>query len=1018
VPTCAQCHEENPEQSRYCGACGAPLVRQAGDAPEVRKVVTIVFCDVAGSTALGERVDPEALRATMSRYFTRMRSIIERHGGLVEKYIGDAVMAVFGLPLHEDDALRAVRAAVEMRGELERLGIPARIGLNTGEVVAHGRDTLVTGDAVNVAARLQETAERGDVVVGAATYALVRHAVRAEPLAPFTVKGKPDPIGAWRVLAVDEAAQAMTRELDRAFVGRRWELGALEQAFARAVEQRRSVLATVLGFPGIGKSRLLRELSRSIGSEAAVLVGHCLAYGEGITYAPLREMLRDATGDDVVRGVSSLLGDRTDGQHVADVVGAAIGERDMRGSGDEVFWAVRTTVEALAGATPVMLAFEDVHWAEPTLLDLIEYLADWILERPVLLVCLARPELLDVRPGWGGGKPSAISLTLDALPPAEVERMLEERGVRPELRARIAAAAQGVPLFVEQMALLLNDRDAADAGDVPPAIRSLLAARLEALAARDRTLLERASVEGERFHAGAIAAQLDEAPPVVLERLGDLVRRAMLQRDDADFEREHAFRFAHALIRDAAYERVSKAERARLHERLADWLDGRGAADEVVGYHLEQAVGYSAQIGSVDDRASAVARRASSALAAAGRRAVDRGDFPAAANLLERAAALLPTADHDRLDLLVLLGFVWSEIDIPRAEPVLAEALRLARETGNRRVEWASVAVRSRVALYADPTARPIADVLAEAERATRELEAAGDEAGVMNALIARTDVHWMRGELTRCDELCARAVRREPSASTARAFGYAASNLPAGPRAAADAAARQTELLALAGGNRVAVAIVEGQLGWLEAMQGRVADGRRRTRAARDLLEQYGNAEWAGIITLNCGYVELLDGDAGAAEAEFARAGRIFVDLGDAWFLSTAVVDHALALCELGRHAEALERSERPEAPYDSEWVIKWNQARALASLGLGRPGEALAHADAAVAAAERTEWLLFHANALADRATVFESLGRHPDAIADLEAALARYERKGNAVSAARVAARLDAAKSTSPR
>ena len=1027
MSTCTKCGQENPDGFRFCGACGTPLIAEPEQVREVRKTVTAVFCDVVGSTPLGERLDPEALRRVMGRYFDEMRGAVEQHGGRVEKFIGDAVVGVFGVPqVHEDDALRAVRAASEMRSRLSELNgslseewgveLEARIGLCTGGVVVGSDDAVVLGDVMNTAARLEQVAMPGEILIGDQTHRLVGHAITAEPVVDLELKGKRSAAAAWRVISIDPTAEAVVREFDRPLVGREYELGLLRQMFERTVAERRSGLATVLGFPGIGKSRLALGLAESLAGEARVLVGHCRSYGEGITYWPIAEMVREAVGENVQAGLVALLDGEPDGERIASVIGAALGEGELTGGGEETFWALRRLFEALAADRPLVLVFEDIHWAEPTLLDLIEYLAGRVRERPLLVLCLARPELLDARPGWGGGKTNAVSLLLEVLSKRDTERMLQERlesrVITPELRARIIESAQGVPLFLEQM-LAMMEEESISAEDVPPAISALLAARLESLEHADCALLERASVEGERFHLGALATLAGESRDDVLRRLDELVYRELIRADDADLPGERSFRFAHALIRDAAYERIPKGERATRHEQLADWLQDHAVSEELVGYHLERAFRLGAEVAPPDEAARALARRASRLLAAAGRRAhgPGRGDYAAAVLLLERAANLLPPDHPERVALLPELGFLLGENDVSRSLPLLDEAVKRAREIGDARVEWESTAIRSRVLLYADPTARPPADVLAEAERAAAQLEALNDERGLASALVVRADVHEMLGQLSRCYQLYRRVAILTQGGVRARALGYAGWALCLGNTTANEVESGCLELLDAAGERRVDRALVLTSVGWVQAMRGRIGEGREACRGSGDVLDEFGTADWVGVAALARGYVELLGANTAAAEREFARAQAVFTAHGDNWYSSVASVDRALALCTLGHHAKAQRVCAKPGTPYDAEWTTKWNRVQARAHTAQRSFESALAHATTAVHAAQATEYVNYHAAALADRATIHDLLSRGSEALADLEAADALYERKGNIVERDRVRERLNA-------
>ncbi len=606
MPTCANCGHENREGARFCDACGVVLGAPV-DTGEQRKTVTVLFCDVTGSTALGERLDPESLRGVMARYFDAARLVVERHGGSVEKFIGDAVMAVFGIPvLHEDDALRAVRAAAELRDGLGELNdglmrdygttLELRIGVNTGEVVTGTEERLATGDAVNVAARLEQAAQPGEVLLGPETRALVRDAVVAEAVAPLELKGKAAAVAAFRLVSL--RTEVDPRPLAGAMVGRERELARLQAAMAQAVADNSCQLFTVLGAAGVGKSRLAFEFLSGLGA-VAVVRGTCLSYGDGIAYWPVVEVLKQLLGAEPAERLAEY---GLDADAVR-AIHAVLGDDSLVSSVEEIAWATRRLLEAVAAAAPLVVVLDDIHWGEDVFLDLVDHIADLSRDAPILLLCMARPELLDRRPGWGGGKLNATTVLLEPLAAADadvlVARLLEGSAADPELRTRILDAAEGNPLFVEEMVALLRESPNGVVA-VPPTIQALLAARLDQLDPLERVVLERGSVEGRVFHRGAVQA-LSPLEAQLFAPLTALVRRELVRPDRPQFPGEDAYRFRHLLIRDAAYDALPKATRAELHERFATWMVERGSdlveLDEVVGYHLERAYRYRVELG-------------------------------------------------------------------------------------------------------------------------------------------------------------------------------------------------------------------------------------------------------------------------------------------------------------------------------------------------------------------------------------------------------------------------------------
>ena len=750
---CPACGQENPEGFKFCGNCAAPL----GELPErreVRKTVTVVFCDLTGSTALGTTTDPETLRTTMLAYYEAMRAILERHGGTVEKFIGDAVMAVFGVPVsHEDDALRAVRAAWEMRAAVPTLGLSARIGVNTGEIVTGDGDTLVTGDAVNVAARLEQASAAGEVLIGAETRKLVRDAVQVEPVT-VDAKGK-GVVEAFRVVDIDLEAAPIARRFDTPIIGRATELEQLRQAFDRAVREQRCHLFTLLGPAGVGKSRLVSAFLDGI--QPTVVEGKCLDYGEGITFWPVVSILKQ-------------LGPRADATLARLVEGVSLP--------NEIFWSVRMLLEEVAADAPLVVVFDDIQWGEETFLELVDHIADLSRGAPILLLCIARPELLDRRPGWGGGKLNASTILLAPLSSDECSELIGVHGGAEDgLRDRILAAAQGNPLFVEEMlALAREDGDTR----VPATVQALLQARIDQLAVAERTVIERGAVEGEIFHRGPVV-QLAPTTDVEPQLIG-LIRKELIHPTPSTLVGDQAFRFRHLLLRDAAYGSLPKELRADLHERFADWLLANAGdlveLDELTGYHLEQSARYRRELGQQND---AVAARAGERLWTAGRHAAERSDMPAALNLLGRAEALLPAADRRReevlLDRLVLL------MNLENPTPALRESRTLAvdslADSTSERLRLHGRVARLRIALWGDPSVSD-PQIEREADTIFAEFEASGDERGLASIweLRAMRTWHASRGidTIEAYDRAVAHAVRAQvidfPAANLIIRFG------------------------------------------------------------------------------------------------------------------------------------------------------------------------------------------------------------------------------------------------------
>ena len=1003
---CPSCGEGNPTGFRFCGACAAPLA--AREPAGVRKTVTVLFCDLVGSTSMGDRSDPEVLREAMGRYHAELRTILERHGGMVEKFIGDAAMAVFGIPqVHEDDALRAVRAADEICQAVGRLELQIRIGVNTGEVVAGKGETLVTGDAVNVAARLEQAAQPGQVLIGTATERLVRTGVLAEPVEPLALKGKAESVPAYLLRAVLPEIPAFSRPTDAPFVGRNEELEALRRALARAVAERSPQLATIVGPPGIGKSRLARELIQN--SDAQILVGRCLSYGQGITYWPLAEIVSQV-GD-----VRSALGDEPEADLVSSRIAAALGAAETNASSEEIAWGCRKLFESLAREAPLIVVVDDIHWAEATLLDLIEYVATFARDARLLVLGIARPDLFELRPAWAAPQTNATLLMLEPLAKQDTETLVDElREVPDETKARIVEAAEGNPLFVEQL-LAMQPEGGNGELDIPPTLQALLAARIDRLRAEERVVIERASIEGRMFHRGSVVELVPEwTRPLVASHLMTLVRKELIRPDRGTLPGDDGFRFGHMLIRDAAYDSIPKRLRAELHERFADWVDSRlggDAPDEIIGYHLEQAFRYRTELGQLDATARALGRRAAERLGVGGRRALARSDASAAVNLISRAVSLLPPDDPVRVALIpnvrVMQGMGG---DLTWAHAVLGEAIA----AGDEQVKAHALVQRSFLRLFteADVAPRELIDV---AEEAVAVFDNLGDELGLARAWRLKAQAHYLARNAAASVDACEQALlhirRTGDPFEHWEIVEWLAIALSVGPVPAREAAERCSLLLDEVRSSPLFEARLAAFVAHLEAMRGRAAEAEQMVARARRAMDEHGTRLWQ--VSIELAGAPLQTGDLAAAERELRPAYEALKTMGEKTHFSTLVALLANAVYGQGRYeeAEALTREcEEAARSNDVHAHIRWRAIRAKVIAHKGELESADELAREALAFAAESDFLNGHADALVDYAEVLRLAGRRAEASSAVESAVALYELKGNVVSAARARALLD--------
>jgi class 3 adenylate cyclase/tetratricopeptide (TPR) repeat protein len=1041
--TCPSCGAANLPGSRFCSTCATPLATAPAPA-ESRKTVTILFCDATSSTALGERLDPESIRGLMTRYFAVMREVIEFHGGALEKFIGDAVMAVFGVPaVHEDDALRACRAAVEIRDRLAELDarireeqgatIQWRMGINTGVVVAGDvarGQRIVTGDAVNVAARLEAAASPGETLIGPETYPLVRDQATTEAVEPLSLKGKAEPVPAWRLLAVEAEPHRRPRPMEAPLVGRKRPLRLLDEGFREATEERVCHLFTVLGVAGVGKSRLVEEFIGSVGDQAQVAMGRCLAYGHGITYWPVAEAIRDGLGlgeddppDTTMARLHELLEAEPDAERISTIVGGLLVIADSPSTADETFWAIRKTFEAMARRTPLILVFDDIHWGEPTFLDLVDHIADWTRDAPILLIAMARPELLEKRPSWGGGKRWVTTISLEPLSEVESEELaaslLGRADLPAELRHQIASAAEGNPLFVEELlGKLIDDGFLVPSGDgwaasgdlgaltIPSSIWALLAARLDGLAGEERAVLERAAVEGKIFHRGAVI-ELSPEPMrgEVRDRLASLMRMELVRPDQASFAGDEAYRFRHLLIRDAAYKALAKQTRSELHERFATWLErvaGERVAEyqDIVGYHLEQAYRYRVELGPPDAHAKELGARAGRLLVDAGQRARRRGDISATVDLLERAIELLPEEEARQRRLRFSLAItLYDRQDGPRAEAVLAQAIAEADAAADEGA--GALAALGLVAVQGSTRAIEGSISLREYERLGRILERTGDVDGARLAEAWAAFALFSQGRAGEAAERSRAVTELGPSADLwyGEAAGQLAGSLTWGPTPIVEALDAIRALRDRAPEGAFGM-MGERAIVLLEAFRGRLAEAHETARRARARLEELGNRHQLTWLLNFEGLLAQLEGDLEGALRMKVEAYETMTASGDRAFASTMAVDAGAVLLELDDPEAAWRYGTIAVETSSSDDVMSQGPGRAIQARVLSRRGEhdaAESLAREAVAIMARTDYLTAHGDVVVHLAHVLREAGKTEEAITAAREAVALYAEKG---------------------
>ncbi|QEU90375.1 adenylate/guanylate cyclase domain-containing protein [Streptomyces kanamyceticus] len=1015
-----------------------------------RKTVTIVFCDMVGSTALSERLDAEALRHVMLRYYAVLSDCLERHGGTVEKYIGDAVMAVFGIPaIREDDALRAARAALDIlaavrtfaKDALGAHGVPVavRIGIHTGEVVTSGDadagHALVSGEVVNVAARLEQHAPTGQILVGADTQRLIASAAETVPVPPLTVKGKRDPVPAWRLVSVGSPGHGAARGRGVALVDRQDELAQLDLAFGRVGRDRTCHLVTLYGDPGVGKSRLARTFAAvAAAAGATVACAACPPYGSEGSLAPLAQLLKRLLGDGPRERLAELLGTAGPAAAAATALARLAGSGRSGTSFDETCWALQRLCTALAAERPLVLVIDDLQWAHEDLLGALDHIADWVQGAPLLVLCLARPELLEQHGSWGSGKLNATALVVPPLggedcrelvmrlsggsaAPTTAEQQdvvahfapspLPDRAV-----GRLISRSEGNPLFVEQIMEMVAE--GADPDDVPLSVRAIVAARLDRLAPDERAVLERASVIGAEFAAADLAALAEPDEPAADPVVRDLARRRFLEAADPGTAGEPRWRLVSQLIRDEVYTGMSKLLRARGHESYAEHARRTGPDDHhTIGTHLEQASRLRAELDPGDPEVRRTARAAATHLGRAGTDALAHGDINWAVGLLRRALALTGDRSPDALALRTALA--EARLAAGDAEEAVAEMRRLlgdAAEAGDART-----AARVRLQLgYLEPGDDGFGTLRDAARAAVPVFTEADDALGLARAFLAMGQESQSRSRHREAAAHLERALRESVRAGAelerAGILGALAVSLWLGPEPVGSAlrSCRGFRGDHLAG-RLVGRATVACPMAVLLAMRGEFDEARGLLDDALRTLTDLGHHFAVPAVHLFTATVAQLADHWDEAERLLRDAAAATERLGDGQLHSTAVRDLARVLLSRGDPRDEvralLDRLIGDGVAAMPAAACEVHGMRARIAAADGDHAAAAEHIVTALRAAAATDSPSCRAGAELDRAHVARALGRTTEAAAAAAEAERLFRAKGHLVGVRRAAA-----------
>ncbi|MGH3156938.1 MAG: ATP-binding protein, partial [Streptosporangiaceae bacterium] len=1001
----------------------------------------IFFIDIVGSTALAERLDPEALRHIVDRYFSGCSEAVAAHGGQVEKFIGDAVLAVFGADvIHEDDAARAIRAAADSLSALSVLNaelvsshrerLQARCGVCSGEVVvltSGGGDFRVVGDAVNTASRLQNAAGPGEIFIDASTANMTKAHFWLEPVPPLTLKGKADAVPAWRVTLPELLDAAEEIHPPGPFIGRSDELDEVRQTYRRVVRRRQPCLVTIIGSPGIGKSRLIREFSANLEqADVTVLSGRCSSYGRGITYQPLADVLESYPGG--WRALSGVLAtDRERGQsalaRLSTILNQDTSDDQPLVGVEEITWAARCLLEVLGESRPVVVIWEDLHWAEETLLDLIDDVVTWLSDVPVLTLCAARPELLDARPAWGGGKPCSMTLDVPPLSPGQCAELVAELGLHADVYAqqedvytRVAAECDGNPLFVELMLDIFAE--IAPDTSIPPTIHAVLGARLDQLPEEERQLIEQAAIIGREFDWDTLFAMAaEEGTPEhdVRELTYKLIRRRLFQRAG----RPGTYRFSQALLRDTAYTCTPKSRREHWHGLLARWIserqvpEGNGLSHDsamALAYHIETACVLRRELSPGNTTLPEMAVHASELLIAKGSVALRRKDLPAAAALLERGRDLMPAGDPRHIQLGLRISDAWlSLLDANRAVAALAAAQ--AALPGDPRGNLTSQIQRLIIGLRSGRTRRE--EIRAGASRLDATLRASPAD-----------DLVWCRFfQLQAYLQLSAehagdaeKSLRLALGHAQALGDGYEEERLVCaicelsqwGPAQVASGLALCDELTVRFSANRpllVPILLTRARLLALASDLGAARETLATVfRHASDLHLVIAEAAALAVS----GLVESAAGAYHEAGESYGRAERILRNGGQVLDAQTMAAARARALFDQARTDEAraaVRAITGSGVALDLRTQVMVKALWGRLASGSGEGENAVTVAQEAARLADQTQDSCLQADVLFDLAHVLRSAGLADEAAEAAEASLARCEAKGARVTGMRI-------------